>query len=415
MQNEIREAVLSQLDMTRELEDEEVKNVIIHEIQKVSKNHYISLKEKNFIQREIFNSLRRLDILQELLEDSEVTEIMVNGPENIFVEKHGKLFLWESSFTNKERLKDVVQQIVASCNRIVNEVNPIVDARLSDGSRVNIVLDPVALNGPIITIRKFSKEPFTMEKLVEIGSLTENAADVLKKLVESKYNIFISGGTGSGKTTFLNALSSCIPKDERIITIEDSAELQILGIQNLVRLEARNANVEGKNEITIRDLIKTALRMRPDRIILGEVRDGAAVELMSAFNTGHDGSLSTGHGNSTKDMLARLEALYLMGLELPLVAVRKQIASAIDIMVHLGRLRDKSRHVLEISEVLETEQGPVISVLYHFQEIKEEIEPIMSLKYKNADKKVFGTLVRTKNKLRNREKLERAGLMIDEI
>lgn len=264
IRSQIREEVLSKLDMTRELKDEEIKKVIEQEIWLAAKEYYISLKERNTVQREIFNSLRRLDILQELLEEPEITEIMVNGAKDIFVEKKGKLFRWDSSFSTKERLEDVIQQIVSGCNRIVNEANPIVDARLEDGSRVNIVLAPVALNGPILTIRKFSKEPYTIEKLVEVGSLSEEAAYVLKKLVESKYNIFISGGTGSGKTTFLNALSSCIPRDERIITIEDSAELQLSSVQNLVRLEARNANVEGKNEITIRELIKTALRMRPD-------------------------------------------------------------------------------------------------------------------------------------------------------
>lgn len=399
----IRENVLAKLDMTRDLEDEEVKNVIEHEIWLAAKKHYISLEERNSIQRGIFNSLRRLDILQELLEDQEITEIMVNGADDIFVEKHGKLSRWDISFSAKERLEDVIQQIVSGCNRMVNETNPIVDARLEDGSRVNIVLAPVALNGPILTIRKFSKKPYTMETLVEFGSLSEETAYVLKKLVESKYNIFISGGTGSGKTTFLNALSSCIPRDERIITIEDSAELRLSNVQNLVSLEARNANIEGKNEITIRELIKTALRMRPDRIILGEVRDGAAVDLISAFDTGHDGSLSTGHGNNSKDMLARLETLFLMGLELPLLAVRKQIASAIDIMVHLGRLRDKSRHVLEISEVIETETGPDISVLYKFQEKGEENGIIL------------GELVRTGQGLKNRGKLERAGIVLDEI
>lgn len=403
---QIREAVLARLDMTRELEDEEVKNVIEQEIHAAAKRQYIGLKERNQIQREIFNSLRRLDVLQELLEDGEITEIMVNGPEDIFIEKDGRLSKWNASFTSGERLEDVAQQIVSGCNRVVNEANPIADARLPDGSRVNIVLPPVALNGPVITIRKFSKEPYTMKKLVEIGSISEECAEVLKKLVAAKYNIFISGGTGCGKTTFLNALSSCIPGDERIITIEDSAELQLSGIQNLVSLEARNANVEGKHEITIRELIKTALRMRPDRVILGEVRDGAAVDLISAFNTGHDGSLSTGHGNSTRDMLGRLETLFLMGLELPLLAVRKQIASALDIMVHLGRLRDKSRRVLEISEVLETAQGPEISVLYRFEEKQNERE---------GSQKVQGELIRMGNRLKNRYKLERAGIVLDEI
>lgn len=404
IRSQIREEVLSKLDMTRELKDEEIKKVIEQEIWLAAKEYYISLKERNTVQREIFNSLRRLDILQELLEEPEITEIMVNGAKDIFVEKKGKLFRWDSSFSTKERLEDVIQQIVSGCNRIVNEANPIVDARLEDGSRVNIVLAPVALNGPILTIRKFSKEPYTIEKLVEVGSLSEEAAYVLKKLVESKYNIFISGGTGSGKTTFLNALSSCIPRDERIITIEDSAELQLSSVQNLVRLEARNANVEGKNEITIRELIKTALRMRPERIVIGEVRGGEALDMLQAMNTGHDGSLSTGHANSTRDMLSRLETMVLQGAEgLPLEAIRRQIVSAIDIIVHLGRLRDKSRHVLEISEVIETKNGPDISILYQFQETEEKQGIIL------------GKLICTGNKLKNKEKLERAGILLNEI
>jgi len=399
----IREEVLTKLDMTRELADEEIRAAIDSQIMLEAKQRYISLQGRNQIQRDIFNSLRRLDVLQDLLEDEQVTEIMVNGSDNIFVEKGGKLLPLETGFVTKERLEDVIQQMVSGCNRVVNEANPIVDARLDDGSRVNVVLYPVALNGPVITIRKFPKEPFTMEKLVCIGSLTKEAAQTLSVLVKSRYNIFISGGTGSGKTTFLNALSCCIPPDERIITIEDSAELQLLGIPNLVRLEARNPNVEGKNGISIRDLIRTALRMRPNRIILGEVRDGAAVDLISAFNTGHDGSISTGHGNSTKDMLGRLETLFLMGLELPLLAVRKQIASAVDIMVHLGRLRDKSRRVLEISEVLETENGPEISPLYLFEETGEK------------EGCVLGGLVRTENNLKKREKLIWAGMVLNEV
>jgi len=403
LESHIRKEVLQKLDMTRELKDEEIQEIIESQINQEAKEHYISIQGRNKIQKDIFNSLRRLDILQELLEDGDITEIMVNGSDSIFVEKKGCIMPLDTGFSTRERLEDVIQQIVSGCNRIVNEANPIVDARLKDGSRVNVVLAPVALNGPVLTIRKFPETPYTMEQLVQIGSITQEAANVLKSLVKSRYNIFISGGTGSGKTTFLNTLSSFIPSDERIITIEDSAELQLLGIKNLVRLEARMANVEGKNGISIRELIKTALRMRPDRIILGEVRDGAAVDLMAAFNTGHDGSISTGHGNSARDMLGRLETLFLMGLELPLAAVRRQIASAIDIMVHLGRLRDKSRRVLEISEVLETETGAEIIPLYVFQETGER------------DGRVEGNLVRTQKELCNRGKLIRAGVSVNEI
>lgn len=403
LQSHIRKEILQKLDMTRELKDEEIREIIESQINQEAKEHYISIQGRNKIQKDIFNSLRRLDILQELLEDGDITEIMVNGSDSIFVEKKGCIIPLDTGFSTRERLEDVIQQIVSGCNRIVNEANPIVDARLKDGSRVNVVLAPVALNGPVLTIRKFPETPYSMEQLIQIGSITQEAANVLKSLVKSRYNIFISGGTGSGKTTFLNTLSSFIPSDERIITIEDSAELQLLGIKNLVRLEARMANVEGKNGISIRELIKTALRMRPDRIILGEVRDGAAVDLMAAFNTGHDGSISTGHGNSAKDMLGRLETLFLMGLELPLAAVRRQIASAIDIMVHLGRLRDKSRRVLEISEVLETETGAEIIPLYVFQETGER------------DGRVEGSLVRTQKELCNRGKLIRAGVSVNEI
>lgn len=304
------------------------------------------------LRTELFNSVRKLDILQELIDDDSVTEIMVNGTEGIFLERDGRLSLWTKRISDREKLEDMVQQIAGRCNRIVNEALPVADARLEDGSRVNLVLPPVALNGPVITIRRFPNNPIHMEKLVELGAITKEAVVFLEKLVKSRYNIFISGGTGSGKTTFLNALSDFIPKEERIITIEDNAELQIRGVANLVRLEARQANTEGKNQVAIRDLIKASLRMRPDRIIVGEVRGEEALDMVQAMNTGHDGSLSTGHGNSPRDMLARLETMILMGMELPLPAIRRQIASAIDIMVHLGRMRDKSRKVLEILEIL---------------------------------------------------------------
>ena len=350
--------------------------------------------------RTIFNSIRKLDVLQEILEDNSITEIMVNGSNHIFIEKEGSLIPYPKSFSSQSKLEDVVQQIVGKVNRRVNEADPIVDVRLFDGSRVNVVLPPVALEGPVVTIRKFPEQPISMDRLVEIGSITEEAAGFLMKLVQAKYNIFISGGTGSGKTTFLNALSDYIPSEERIIVIEDAAELQIRGIPNLVRLEVRNANVEGKNAITIRDLIKSALRMRPDRIILGEVRDAAACELLNVMNTGHDGSLCTGHANSPKDMLNRLETLVLTGMDIPLQAVRSQIASALDIVVQLGRLRDKSRKVLEIDEVIGMEKGEIcLKPLFQFCEER-----------KSTDGRVAGKLQQVCKELQHKEKLLAAGL-----
>lgn len=339
------------LDHTEEISDEEILVEIDKLIWEEAKGQYMPLSEKITLRQQLFNGIRRLDILQELLEDESVTEIMVNGTDGIFVEREGRIRCWEHRFVSKTKLEDVVQQIAGKCNRIVNEAIPITDARLENGDRVNIVLPPVAVNGPIITIRRFPKEPITMERLIELGSVSKEVADFLKQLVCAGYNIFICGGTGSGKTTFLNALSDYIPKDERIITIEDNAELQIQGVENLVRLEARKENTEGKHAVTIRDLIKSSLRMRPSRIIVGEVRGDEVVDMLQAMNTGMDGSLSTGHGNSPSDMLVRLETMVLMGLEMPLSAVRRQIASGIDILIHLGRLRDKSRRVLEIREV----------------------------------------------------------------
>ena len=357
------------LDLSRELSDGEVQALIDEEIMQKSREGYLMLEERLRLQKELFNSMRRLDMLQELIEDPEVTEIMVNGPENIFVERGGRLTRWEKSFSSKEKLEDVVQQIVSFCNRSVSKASPIADARLADGSRVNIVLDPVALNGPVITIRRFPKEPVRMRQLLEWGSISEEAAAFLRKVVKAGYNIFVSGGTGSGKTTVLNALSEFIPADERIITIEDNAELQLDRVENLVTLEARNANLEGEREITIRDLIKTSLRMRPDRIIVGEIRGAEAIDMLQAMNTGHDGSLSTGHANSPTDMLSRLETMVLMGMDLPLTAVRRQIASGVDLIVHLGRLRDGSRKVLEIVELTGMEQGEIcLRSLFHFEE-----------------------------------------------
>ena len=346
------------------------------------------LEIKRF-REEIFSSLKRMDIIQQYLDDESVTEIMINGKDDIFIEKSGKLIKTGKKFDSEKKLNDVIQQIVAGCNRSVNEANPIVDARLSDGARVNIVLAPVALNGPIVTIRRFPKEPITMEKLLSFGSISEEAADFLKQLVIAKYNIFISGGTGSGKTTFLNALSQFIPSDERIITIEDSAELQLLNAENLVRLETRNSNIEVCSPITIRDLIRTSLRMRPERIIVGEVRGAEALDMLQAMNTGHDGSLSTGHANSTIDMLKRLETMVLMGMDLPLEAIRGQIAGGIDIIVHLARQRDHSRKVVEISEITGFVNG-VIALNKLFDHKNGKLVMVNELINKEKLMKVYG-------------------------
>ncbi len=365
----LRKRVQERLDLSRELTDEEVQELIDQEILHRNRESYLLLEEKLQLKKELFNSMRRLDMLQELIEDPDVTEIMVNGPRDIFVEKNGRIRRWEQSFSSREKLEDVVQQIVSYCNRSVSKASPIADARLADGSRVNIVLDPVALNGPVVTIRRFPKEPVRMQKLLEWGSLNKEAADFLQKVVRAGYNIFVSGGTGSGKTTVLNALSEYIPADERVITIEDNAELQLDRVENLVTLEARNANLEGEREITIRDLIRTSLRMRPDRIIVGEIRGAEAIDMLQAMNTGHDGSLSTGHANSPGDMLSRLETMVLMGMDLPLAAIRRQIASGVDLIVHLGRLRDGSRKVQEIVELNGMEEGEIgLRTLYAFEE-----------------------------------------------
>lgn len=399
VKRELKAELFENIDFSRELQDEEIQDLIDDKIMHLGKENYISFEKKKRLGKELFFSIRKLDVLQELIEDKEVTEIMVNGPERIFLEKKGQIFLWENKFESREKLEDVIQQIVAKSNRVVNETNPIVDARLEDGSRVNVVLSPVALNGPILTIRRFPDNPLTMENLMETGSITEEAADFLKQLVQAGYNILISGGTGSGKTTFLNVLSQFIPKEERIITIEDSAELQLFHMPNLVSLETRNANVEGCKEITIRDLIKSSLRMRPDRIIVGEVRGGEAVDLLQALNTGHDGSLSTGHSNSSKDMLSRLETMVLMGMDLPLSAIRRQIASGIDIIVHLGRLRDHTRKVLEIVEITGFENGEILTApLYQFKE--EAVK---------KQEKVKGSLIRV-GKLMHEDKLIFAGM-----
>lgn len=394
---EIELLVRARADMTRDMDEEEIQRIIDEVVLEVSEKYRMTLKEKEQYATEIFNSLRRLDIVQELVDDDSVTEIMINGPGYIFYEKAGRIYQWDKKFINEERLYDIAQQIAARSNRIVNESVPILDTRLADGSRVNIVLPPVALDGPVITIRKFYQSPITIGKLIQYQSITKEAAEFLERAVKARYNIFISGGTGSGKTTFLNALSNYIPCDERVITIEDSAELQIQSVRNLVRLETKNANVEGENAISIRDLIKSSLRMRPDRIIVGEVRGAEAIDMITAMLTGHDGSLSTGHSNSPRDMLTRIETMIMMGMDIPLMAIKNQIASAIDIIVHLGRLRDKSRRVLYIEEVNGILDGEIqLNSLYEFIQRGEE------------NGKIIGELVQ-KNELIHVNKMKGAG------
>lgn len=388
----LRALLMEKLDISRELTDSEILKEIDGLILNRMRESCISLREKVELRQELFYSVRKLDVLQELIEDETVTEIMVNGPDAIFIERNGSLKEWGKSFTSQEKLEDVIQQIAGRCNRVINESMPIVDARLENGARVNAVISPVALNGPILTVRRFPERPITMEKLISLGSLPRSCAEFLAALVRARYSIVIGGGTGSGKTTFLGALSDYIPRDERLITIEDNAELKIQGVKNLVRLEAKTANMEGGSAITIRDLIRTALRMRPDRIIVGEVRGEEAVDMLQALNTGHEGSLSTAHANSAGDMLSRLETMTLMGMELPLEAIRRQIASGVDILIHLGRLRDKSRKVLEIVEVCGFENHEIQTrTLYRWQE--------------------DSGLVKT-GELFNREKLNRAGVEI---
>lgn len=404
LKKEIRRRILESLTFERQMPDEELAELIDEEILNFSGGG-LRLQERLLLQKELFDSFRRLDILQELVDDPEITEIMVNGPEEIFIESKGRIRRWEKRFESKEQLLDLIQQIVSSVNRIVNTSSPIADARLADGSRVHVVLEPVALDGPILTIRKFP-EPVTMEKLLSYGSISEEAAVFLQKLVEARYNIFVSGGTGAGKTTFLNALSEFIPSGERVITIEDSAELRLRHIENLVRLETREANAEGQGAIGIGMLIRAALRMRPDRILIGEVRGKEALDLLQAMNTGHDGSFSTGHANSPRDMLARLETMVLMAAELPLPAIRSQIASAVDIMVHVARLRDKSRKVTAIEEVDRYENGEIIlNSLYRFQEHEKGGEK------NEASRRVEGSLEKT-GELRHREKLRMAGIKL---
>lgn len=395
----LKNQVLDDIDLSREVEDEEIRTLIRRRCGVYAKEHMLSLHAREELEQFLFHALRKLDVLQELLDDDEITEIMVNGAHHIFYEKRGKIYEFEKSFTSKEKLEDIIQQIAGSNNRMVNLSNPIVDTRLDDGSRVNIVLSPISIDGAAISIRKFPKKPYEMQDLVRMNAISEEAAHFLKTLVSARYNIFVSGGTGSGKTTFLNALSQFIPKEERIITIEDSAELQLIEKPNLVRLETRNANTEGVAPISIRDLIRAALRMRPSMIVVGECRGGEALDVLQAMNTGHDGSLSTGHANSCRDMISRLETMVLMGnVELPLMAIRSQIASGIDVFVHLGRLRDKSRRVLSIVEVVGMENGEIVlNELFRFQELSE------------IEGQIQGELVKVGD-LKHEEKLKNAGI-----
>lgn len=386
--------------MNNDMLEEAIEDLIVEELG----TEYITIEERIEITERIYNSIRGLGILDSIMKDESITEVMINGPDEIFIEKAGALHKLDQTFDDEKQLEDIIQKIVGWAGREVTKANPIVDTRLPDGSRVNVVLPPISLNGALVTIRKFSKTPMTVEQLLKFGSITPEVAHILELLVRAKYNIFISGGTGSGKTTFLNAISHYIPHDERVITIEDSAELQIEGIDNLVRMETRNANTSGSGSVTIRDLIKTSLRMRPERIIVGEVRGGEALDMLQAMNTGHDGSISTGHANSTRDMLSRLETMVLQGAEgLPLEAIRQQIASAVDIIIQLSRLRDKTRKTMEICEVIGYEQGEIkLNPIYRFVEDKN-----------STMEKVSGRLVRTKNKFINDYKLRISG--IDEV
>ena len=401
--SELKKYVTENLALSK-IGDEELEEKIEEIVIDRLKDQYCSIDQRVSIVQQIYSSIRGFGLLDSIINDDTITEVMINGPENVFIEQNGRLFKLDKQFESQRRLEDIIQRIVGLAGREVNQANPICDTRLPDGSRVNVVLPPIALCGPTITIRKFSKTPMTIEKLIQYGSLTKEIAEKLETLVKAKYNIFISGGTGSGKTTFLNALSNYIPKDERVITIEDSAELQITGVENLVSLETRNANASGAGQITIRDLIKSSLRMRPERIVVGEVRGGEALDMLQAMNTGHDGSLSTGHANSTEDMLSRLETMVLQGAAgLPLEAIRQQIASAVDIIVHLSRLRDKSRKTMEITEVVGYENGRIIlNPLYVFEEDEN-----------STMEKVSGSLVRTKNEMKNTFKLRLYGIKDD--
>ena len=414
LKQQLQETVRQRMDMSSELSDAQIGEIIDSVIMEKSREVYMSAVTKLTLRQELFNAIRRLDLLQELIDDKTVTEIMVNGADAIFYERDGRIYTWDRHFESREKLEDVIQQIVSRSNRQVNEAIPIVDARLKDGSRVNVVLDPVALNGPILTIRKFPEEAITMEDLIRWESISQEAAEYLKVLVKAGYNIFISGATSTGKTTFLNVLADYIPKTERVITIEDSAELQIHGIENLVRMEVRQADGDGVSNVTLRDLIRTSLRMRPDRIIVGEVRGEEALDMIQSMNTGHDGSLSTGHANSPQDMLSRLETMALFASDIPIQAIRKQIASSIDIIVQLERLRDRSRRVTAIAEVLDcTEDAYILNPIFEFHEQDNLV--MESSSYGDIPERVVGQLERTGYHLMHRRKLHAAALESAEI
>lgn len=414
LKQQLQETVRQRMDMSSELPDAQIGEIIDLVIMEKSREVYMSAVTKLTLRQELFNAIRRLDLLQELIDDKTVTEIMVNGADAIFYERDGRIYTWDRHFESREKLEDVIQQIVSRSNRQVNESIPIVDARLKDGSRVNVVLDPVALNGPILTIRKFPEEAITMEDLIRWESISQEAAEYLKVLVKAGYNIFISGATSTGKTTFLNVLADYIPKTERVITIEDSAELQIHGIENLVRMEVRQADGDGVSNVTLRDLIRTSLRMRPDRIIVGEVRGEEALDMIQSMNTGHDGSLSTGHANSPQDMLSRLETMALFASDIPIQAIRKQIASSIDIIVQLERLRDRSRRVTAIAEVLDcTEDAYILNPIFEFHEQDNLV--MESSSYGDIPERVVGQLERTGYHLMHRRKLHAAALESAEI
>lgn len=393
--------VTKQMEYETEITDERIREITLEVLEKVLEGSFVTVAERYEIVNNVFNNIKKLGVIQPLLEDREITEIMINGPKCIFIEKKGRLYRTQEQFEDNKQLEDTIQKIVAKVNRTVDGLNPICDARLEDGSRVNIVLPPIALNGAVVTIRKFPEKVISFTDLIAWGAISDEAAEFLQSCIKAKINIFVSGGTGSGKTTFLNALSNFIPEDERIITIEDSAELQIQRVQNLVRLETRQANTEGKGEVTIRDLIKSSLRMRPERIVVGEVRGAEALDMLQAMNTGHDGSLSTGHANSPQDMLSRLETMVLTGANFPIEAIRQQIGSAIELIVHLGRLSDKTRKVLDIVELVGYQNGAyVINPLYQFVREQEEL----------VDGKIVGTLKRTKNAMVNTGKFEMNGI-----
>lgn len=398
-ENSIRRQIYNRVDALGGIDEDELCG-LLDSVMLEDEYAAFPVKKKLELRRDIFNTVKRLDILQNLIDDDSVTEIMVNGYRDIFFERDGKIEKYDKEFESREMLLDVVQRIAARSNKIVNEALAIVDTRLDDGSRVNIVMNPIAIEGPAVTIRKFYDNPLTMERLIALEAVTQEAAQFLKGLVTARYNIFISGGTGSGKTTFLNALSNYIPKNERIITIEDSAELKLMGVDNLVRLEARNANMEGKNEVTIRDMIRASLRMRPDRIIVGEVRGGEALDMLQAMGTGHDGSLSTGHANGAEEMMLRLETMVLMAVDMPIDAVRNQIAAGIDIVVHLGRMRDGSRKVIKIAEIKGRDAKGNIRLNTLYEYVTEEVD---------EDGRVIGELKRTKNEFIHKDKLLAAG------